>query len=555
MSLILALMLAGPAKSEFTVLRVLFTADLHGRTQPTTDFTAQGLPRRRLGGWERLARLVAEERTEACLLLDCGDLAFGSPESESSQGRVVVEFMNRLGYDAACLGARDFISGLVGAELLAKAAGFPVLADPMLDILLNRRVPLFRPYVVKNVKGIRVAIVGLTDPDAVRLNRAQDVAGLVVEPPLGQLRRYLPAVKAESAEVVLAIGHISLEQAAAIADSAEGVDAVICPGDPVAVENRLALKGRVPILRAGVYGQRLGCADILFHRRERRVYQIEARLLNVEPAGRPDSAASELAQAVRVKAMDTTVCWVETEFAPDRDGRLELALLAAQACRAAAQADVAVVPHSAVEAGLEEGSASGRDLFGVFPWRERLRVVTLSDSELAALVAPVAADADEPAPAIVGADLFVTGDTLGWPELDRAVRPRVRERRAGQCKVISTESWLERCGFAGRLLPDDLTAVWLRWVGQQARLSRPARPVRYPATPALAVGRSSGLVNLNTATIEELCTLPGIGPATAQRIVEFRNERGRFSAVDELEQVKGIGPKKLARLRPLVTVR
>jgi len=555
--LALALTVSGASRADFAVLRVLFTADLHGQTQPTVDFAAEGLPRRRLGGWERLARLVADERTETCLLVDCGDFAFGSPESESSQGRIVVEFMNRLGYDAACFGAGDFSGGLIGAELLARAAGFPLLADPMLDVLLNRRVPLFRPFVLKNVRGIRVAIVGLTDPDAARLNRAQDVAGMLVESPLAQLRRYLPAVRAESAEVVLVIGHISLEQAAAIADSVEGVDAVICPGDPVVVESRLARSGRTPILRAGVHGQRLGCADILFHRQERRVYQLEARLLNVEPAGRPDSAAAGLARMVRVRAMDTVVAWAETEFVPDREGRLDLALLAAQACRSAAQSDVAVVPLSAVEAGLEQGAVSGRDLFGVFSRRERLRVVSLSDSELVRVVAPTEVDADEPAPAIVGADLFVTGDTVMWPELGRVARLRVRERRAGAYRVVSTERWLERCGLAGsgRLLPDDLTALWLRWAGQQGMLSRPARPVLYPATPALAAARSSGLVNINSATVEELCTLPGIGPVTAERIVAYRAERGRFASVDELEQVKGIGPKKLAKLRPLVTVK
>lgn len=547
---------AGQSGSDFTVLRVLFTSDLHGQTQSTADFAAQGLPRRRLGGWQRLARLVAEERTQNCLLLDCGDFAFGSPESESSQGRVVVEFMNRLGYDAACLGARDFSGGLVSTELLARAAGFPVLADPMLDVLLNRRVPLFRPYVVKNVGGIRVAVIGLTDPDVVLLNRVRDIDGLMIEPPLAQARRYLPAVQSESAEVVLVIGHITLDQAAAIADSVVGIDAVICPGDPVVVRSRLARASRVPILRAGVYGQRLGCADVLFHRRERRVYQIEMRLLNVEPAGMPDSGAAALARAVRVRSADSAVTWVASEFVSDRNGRLELALLAAQACRAAAQADIAVVPLNAVEAGLEEGAASSRDLFSVFPWRERLRVVSLSDSGLTAILAPVAADEGEPAPAIVGADLFVTGDTAEWPEAGRAVRLRVRERRVGAYKVVSTETWLEKCGLSGgRLVPEDLTAQWLAWAGRQGAVSRPVRPVLYPATAGLVVTRSSGLVNINTATVEELCTLPGIGPITAQRIVEFRNERGRFSAVDELEQVKGIGPKKLAKLRSLVTLR
>ena len=58
-----------------------------------------------------------------------------------------------------------------------------------------------------------------------------------------------------------------------------------------------------------------------------------------------------------------------------------------------------------------------------------------------------------------------------------------------------------------------------------------------------------GSVNLNTATEQELDTLPGIGPAIARRIIEFRTQNGGFRSVDELDRVKGIGQKKLEDIR------
>jgi len=62
-------------------------------------------------------------------------------------------------------------------------------------------------------------------------------------------------------------------------------------------------------------------------------------------------------------------------------------------------------------------------------------------------------------------------------------------------------------------------------------------------------------VDLNTSTVEQLQMLPGVGPAMAERILKHRQENGRFNTLDELDDVAGIGPKTLEKLRPLVTVK
>ncbi len=78
------------------------------------------------------------------------------------------------------------------------------------------------------------------------------------------------------------------------------------------------------------------------------------------------------------------------------------------------------------------------------------------------------------------------------------------------------------------------------------------RTERTPETTAAPVPR--GKVELNTATAEELETLPGIGPALAGRILAYRQEQGSFSSVEELLEVEGIGQARLEGLRDYVTV-
>jgi competence protein ComEA len=84
----------------------------------------------------------------------------------------------------------------------------------------------------------------------------------------------------------------------------------------------------------------------------------------------------------------------------------------------------------------------------------------------------------------------------------------------------------------------------------------PGRPDGAAVGPGGRAGPASGgPVDLNTATLEQLDALPGIGPATAQKIVADRTENGPFRSVDDLLRVAGIGPAKLDALKDLVTVR
>ncbi len=113
----------------------------------------------------------------------------------------------------------------------------------------------------------------------------------------------------------------------------------------------------------------------------------------------------------------------------------------------------------------------------------------------------------------------------------------------------------------------DLTAVNLAAKLEDGRqVIVPERaPVAPPATgggvagaggaPVAGAGAvAAGPVNLNTATLEQLDTLDGVGPGIAQRILDYRRQHGGFSRIEELGEVPGIGAKRLATLTPLVTV-
>jgi competence protein ComEA len=66
--------------------------------------------------------------------------------------------------------------------------------------------------------------------------------------------------------------------------------------------------------------------------------------------------------------------------------------------------------------------------------------------------------------------------------------------------------------------------------------------------------KQTGLVNINTASASQLETLPGIGPTYAKRIIDYRQSNGGFKSIEEIQNVKGIGPKTFEKLKDLITV-
>jgi len=87
--------------------------------------------------------------------------------------------------------------------------------------------------------------------------------------------------------------------------------------------------------------------------------------------------------------------------------------------------------------------------------------------------------------------------------------------------------------------------------GVQVLIPRRAPAGTPPARTDLAA--APGPVRLSTATLEQLDSLPGVGPVTAQKILDYRQKHGAFASVDELDAVPGIGPARLEQLREAVT--
>jgi competence protein ComEA len=192
-------------------------------------------------------------------------------------------------------------------------------------------------------------------------------------------------------------------------------------------------------------------------------------------------------------------------------------------------------------------AGAGAVLAAVGVWREAPRAEPVAD--LPALVETTVATSAAPTPAPPAEPLVV------------AVSGRVA--RPGLVFVPHGARVADVLDAAGGALPGtDLGTLNLaRRVsdGEQVAVGVPAAPDAAPhsAPPpggGTAEAGAGAPLDLNTATVEQLDGLPGVGPVTAQRIVDWRARNGRFATVDQLREIEGIGERRFGQLRGLVRV-
>jgi competence protein ComEA len=141
-------------------------------------------------------------------------------------------------------------------------------------------------------------------------------------------------------------------------------------------------------------------------------------------------------------------------------------------------------------------------------------------------------------------------------------RPGVYKLRAGQrvqeairrAGGATTGADLQAINLAAKVADAQQVVVPRKAVAGAVVTSTAAPGAGGSGSPGATAGAASAPINLNSATEEQLDTLDGVGPATAQKILEYRQQHGGFSSVDDLANVSGIGAKRIEALRAQVTV-
>jgi 2',3'-cyclic-nucleotide 2'-phosphodiesterase (5'-nucleotidase family) len=423
-------------------LSIVGTSDLHGAAFARDGLG--GLPL--LAGYVNNLRAARASDGGAVLLIDSGDTFQGTVESNLSEGALIVDAYNAMGYTAEAVGNHDFDFGAVDSPTAREAAGdlrgalkaraaqarYPFLAANLIDDATGRAVewPNVRPSVLLDAAGIRVGIIGVMTIDALRSTLATNVHGLRIAPLGPTIAAEASKLRAAGAEVVIVASHAggscdqfdrpadlsSCDSASEIFEVARslppGLVDVIAAGH---THGGLAhqLEG-IGIIEAFSHGQALGRVDVVFDRRSRRVAQIqlfaprqvcaeqdpgtgscvpstehgvpaqyEGRAVTTDPV-----TVQAMAPALkRVRELQATTLGVSLDAPIRRAGDLgsPLGNLFADALRDAVPgADIAVINNATrgLRADLPDGPITFGRVYDVFPFDNRIVRTTLSGAQL-----------------------------------------------------------------------------------------------------------------------------------------------------------------------------
>ena len=423
--LALALLGAVPDEPALVTLSIVGTSDLHGA----------GLARNERGGLPLLAGYVNNLRAArasdggAVLLIDSGDTFQGDVESNLSEGSLIVDAYNAMGYTAEAIGNHDFdfgpldsptarqLPGDLRGALKARAAQarYPFLAANLIDEATGRPAewPNVRPSVLTEAAGITIGIVGVMTIDALQSTLAANVQGLRIAPLVPAITADAKSLRAAGADVVIVAAHAGgrCERFDRPADlsSCESDSEIfrvarsLPPGlvDVIAAGHTHGGLGHqvngIGIIQPFSRGQLFGRVDLVFDRRTRHLARTQLfaprEIAPGEYEGRTVTSEPAIVQAMapalqRVHALQATPLGVSLDAPIQRAGPLgsPLGNLFAEALRAAVRgADVAAVNNSArgLRADLPAGPLTVGRLYDVFPFDNRIARITLSGAQLA----------------------------------------------------------------------------------------------------------------------------------------------------------------------------
>ena len=374
-------------------LRIIGTNDFHGALEPRPD--ANGVRR---GGAAYVAAAIDRARKECApdcetLVLDGGDMFQGTPGSNLSYGRPVVEYYNRMGYAAAALGNHEFDWGTDTLRARMRQAKYGILGANV-RYTDGRDVKWIRNDIIVRRGRTKVGIIGVSTVSTPTTTRSANVVGLRFDEPAPIVDSIGSALRKRGADFVVVIAHAGAFCGRNTGCSGEIIDLArkvttkvdaIVSGHTHSLVNTVV--NGIPIVQARSSGRAIDVLDIPLGRTAGVVSRHEVRELasdTIKPLASIDSIVRRAVARV-ASLVNRHVATIPVTLAR-KGAQYPLGNLIADAQRWAGKGDVAIMNNGGIRTELRAGDATYGSLFEIQPFGNTLHSLTMTGEKLRGLL-------------------------------------------------------------------------------------------------------------------------------------------------------------------------
>ncbi len=372
-------------------ITLLHTSDLHGFVFPVTDYDGN----KEVGGILRLASAIESEREglHNVLLLDSGDTYQGGAESLLTRGRIVNEALGWLGFDSWVLGNHEFDWGLEWLAGLLETCPVPALGANI-SSRPGTENPLHtvKPFIIRDMDGVRVAVIGLTTPAIPTWSRPHLLGNLLFSKSVETLRKVMPAVREHQPDIMVMITHQGYgrfgdnyaNEINAIAGHFPELD-VILGGHTHQVVHGADVNG-VLYVQPGYHGIWLGRVDLVYDTVRRELVKRESKIIHVgdnyeKHEGLLSALEDDLERVDRILEGKVGYAKADISAKSSLPGQSPMQQLICRAISYASEAEI--VLHGILSDGnLYEGEILERDIWRIVPYENTIGVMMLTPDEL-----------------------------------------------------------------------------------------------------------------------------------------------------------------------------
>ncbi|HOS68679.1 MAG TPA: 5'-nucleotidase C-terminal domain-containing protein [Bacillota bacterium] len=383
MILAMLLPMGGVWADESVNITIIHTNDTHSRLLSSSSEI----------GFAKIASKVKEIRgsNENVLVLDAGDTFHGQTISTIVKGESVAEVMNIMKYDAMVPGNHDFNYGQERLLELSKITNFPIIAA---NIIKADGSAFLSPYIIKELKGVKVGIFGLATPETTYKTNPNNVKGLTFEDPTAAAGRMVKELEGK-ADIIIALAHLGLDESSEytsklVAEKVAGIDLIIDGHSHTVLPEGLKV-GDTLIVQTGEYDKNFGIVELVCE--NGKVTAAKSSLIAIEETEQLTEDAEVLQAIEGIKAEQSVITSevigrTEIELDGVRDNvrtrETNLGNLITEAILKATGADAVITNGGGIRASIDVGDITKGEVITVLPFGNYVVVKKIKGSDIVA---------------------------------------------------------------------------------------------------------------------------------------------------------------------------